>query len=223
MANPIKFHAYVDDAQAGDDEVRLVLQVIETTADLAAVVEMVTLRNRRLHVEAYLGENEIAEFTGAISAMKTAIQLRSKRPSSIKLDIPASDAIKALRLVGYSERLIRFEVADEGARPQKEKKAPKPKVKTPFGDLWQELLHRNMGFENIPVVNAALESVRSSPHEDAHLLMRKVFGVESLANLIGPDEIRARFPHTAVTGMVQDAGKRIEENQRREAAKTAAG
>jgi hypothetical protein len=75
-----------------------------------------------------------------------------------------------------------------------EEKPKKPKVKTPYGDMWQELLHRNLGFEYIPSVADALEDARQSPDEDAHTLMRKVFGVESLSLSVGPEQIYAKFP-----------------------------
>jgi len=214
MSEPIEFYANVGDLQAGDDEIRIVLAVGESPNDLAAALKMIPMRNRLLHVAAYQGTDEeaLAEFRGAISQIKNGIQIRANKSPLIRLDIPASDGLIAARLVGHDD-LIRFEIEDEGEKaqkPKKTKKEPKPKVKTVFGDLWQELLHRNMGFEYIPVVKAALESVRSSPREDAHKLMRKVFGVESLSHLIGPDEIRTRFPHRDVTKMVEQARVKVE-------------
>jgi hypothetical protein len=217
MSNPIEFRANVTDLQAGDDEIRIVLALSEAPADRAAALTMMAMRNRSLHVSAYLGaddEETLAEFRGSISQIKNGIQFRANKPPLIRLDIPASDGLIAAKLVGYDELPLHFEIEDEGDRPAKkpkEKKPPKPKAKTPFGDMWQELLHRNMGFEFIPVVAAELEKVRSSPKEDAHLLMRKLFRVDKLSNLIGPDEIRARFPHKDVTGMVRQALDKVEE------------
>lgn len=214
MNEPIKFLANVDAVQAGDDEIRLALAVLNTAADRAAAVTMVAMRNRLLHVSAYLQKQEdpLVEFRCAIAQLKAAVQISPRRPPVIKLDVPASDGINALRLVGYDEEVIRFEVCDEGDKPVREKKR-KAKDKTPFGALWEELLHRNMGFEHIPVINAALEAVRSSSREDPHQLMRKVFGVQSLSKLIGPDEINARFPHSAVTAMVKQARAKVESQQ----------
>lgn len=210
MSEPIQFHAVVEQVNAGDDEIRVVLAVRDSPADIGAAVLMLGLKNRVLRVAVYWGpEDDPLEFRAAIPRIQSGVQFSAKRPPVIRLDIPATDAISGMRLIKYTEEVIRFEIEDEGERAKKARKA-RPKAKTPFGDLWQELLHRNMGFEYIPVVSAALESVRSSGHEDPHRLMRKVFDVDSLANLIGPDEIRARFPHTEVMGMVREALAKVE-------------
>lgn len=93
-----------------------------------------------------------------------------------------------------------------------EKPPKKEKEKAPFGALWQQLLHRNMGFEHTPGVKEALEEARESAYETPHALMRKLFGVESLSRLIGPDEICAKFPpdqFPAVQIMVEQAGRKV--------------
>lgn len=213
MSEPIQFCASVEQVNGGDDEIRLVLAVKDSTADLAAAVSMLGRINRILHVAAYLGADALAEFRAAIPPIKTGVQFRAKRPPVIRLDIPASDALHALRLIGYSERVIRFEVEDAGERTGKAKQSPQgpkaAKEPTPYGALWQELLHRNMGFEHIPGVKETLEEVRASAHEDPHQLMRKVFNVGSLSRMIGPREIEAKFPYPGVKPMIEQAMERI--------------
>jgi hypothetical protein len=222
MTDPITFLANISAVQAGDDEIRLTLAVLDTDKDRAAAVQMVGCHNRVLHVSAYQQtpgqewDQLLVEFRCSIAQLKAAVVISPKRPPTIKFDIPASDGINALRLVGYDEKVIRFEVSDEGAAPKKEPKPKKEKAKTPFGDLWQELLYRNMGFEFIAGVKETLEEVRSSAKETPHDLMHKVFNVKSLSDLIGRDEIYAKWPpneYPAVGVLVQQALDRIENRQ----------
>lgn len=99
-------------------------------------------------------------------------------------------------------------VTEVGMVTEKPKKEKKPKEKTPHGDMWNWLLHRDLGFQYIPSVADALEDVQESPDEDAHALMRKVFGVESLSMSIGPEEIYAKFAadeRKQIKGVVEQA------------------
>lgn len=102
-----------------------------------------------------------------------------------------------------------------GVKEENPRREKKPKVKTPFGDLWQELLHRNRGFEHIPGVKEALEELRGAGYEQPHELMRKVFGVESLSHAIGPAEIYAKFPYPQVKTMVEQALRQVEAQEAR--------
>jgi len=91
-------------------------------------------------------------------------------------------------------------------KPKKEKKQPGE-----YGHLWKNL-HLS-GFFNVPGIRESLEEVRENEHEDAHLLMRKVFGVDSLSRAIGPDEIYNKFPpneYPAVKTMVEQALRKVE-------------
>lgn len=209
--NAIQFYAGVDSVQGGDDEVRLVLLVKDSPADLAGAVSMLGKLNRVLRVSAYLGTgaDALAEFAAAIPPIKTGVHFRSNKPPVIKLDIPASDALSALRLIGYTSRLIRFEVADEGERVKTNGKgSPLPKEKKPHGDLWRELFLA--GFMNCPGVMEAREQF-SGYGLEVRLQMRKVFGVESLGNEVGSEEIYARFPreqYPQVHTMVEQAKRK---------------
>lgn len=97
----------------------------------------------------------------------------------------------------------------------KSKKERKPKEKTPHGDMWR-FLHLD-GFFNAPGVREAIEKVRGgNAYEDPHLLMRRVFGAESLSREIGPEEIYARFPretYPQVYTMVEQAKRKAGEKQ----------
>jgi hypothetical protein len=218
MTDPIEFRANIGELQSGDDEIRIVLSVMDTPVDRAAALQMVTLRNRVLRVTARLmtEDEALTEFRCVISQIRTGIHFRKTKPPLIKFDIPASDGAYAARLVGYDEHMIRFEVSDEGAVPKKEPKPKKEKPKTPYGDLWQELLYRNMGFEFIAGVRESLEDARSSDRETPHDLMHKVFNVKSLSDLIGRDEIYAKWPpneYPAVRILVEQALDRIEKRR----------
>lgn len=196
MSETITFFASVDQAQAGDDEIRLVLFVKDSAADLAAAVSMFTLTNRRLQVGAYLGTgaDPIAEFCAAIPQIKSGIQIRSKKPPVIRFDVPMSDGVSALRLVGYSERTIRFEVADEGEKVRRNGKAQQRQPKGPWGHFWKEL-HLS-GFVNCPGVKEALEARRETSYEEPWKdLLHGLFGVRdaSLA-VISPEDVYAKFP-----------------------------
>jgi hypothetical protein len=213
MSDAIQFYANVDSVQGGDEEVRIVLSVKDTPVDLAAAVGMLGKLNRVLKVSAYLGADSLASFAAAIPQMKTGIQFRKDKSPVIKLDIPASDALSALRLIGYSERVIRFEVEDEGERVGKGRKSqPQPKEpKGPWGKFWRELFLA--GFVNCPGVKEAVEGIRETPYEDAWKdLLHRFFGVggASLA-VVSPEDIYAKFPpeqFPAVKTMVEQAKRK---------------
>lgn len=220
MSEPIQFFASVYSVQGGDEEVRIVLHVEDSTADLAAAVQMLGKLNRVLRVTAYIGKDAdaLVDFAAAIPQMKTGIQFHAKKPPVIKLDIPASDGIKALRLVGYSERLIRFEVADEGeakANGRKTQQKPKaPKAKTPHGDMWRELILS--GFIDCPGVKEAVNELPKSGYEKPRDLFRQFFSVESISRFVGPKEIFERFPPNEfpqVKTMVEQALRKAGEKQ----------
>lgn len=93
------------------------------------------------------------------------------------------------------------------AKPKKEKKQPGE-----HGQLWKHL--HLAGFFNAPGVREALEDVRENPHQDAHSLLRKAFGVESLSREVGPEQIYAKFPksdYRQVEVMVEQAKRKAGE------------
>lgn len=223
MSEPIKFFASVDQVQGGDEEVRLVLLVKDSPADLAAAVNMLGKLNRVLRVAAYLGSGEdtLAEFVAAIPQIKTGVQFRSTKPPVIKLDIPARDATKALRLVGYNERIVRFEVEDEGEKPTKEqrpkaeKKAKRPKG--PYAYFW-EYLHPDggkggAGFHTLPGVREAIERLRRTDTEPVWELLHRVFGVGGYTlAYTSPQQVFEKFEgNTRVAMFVERAMKFQEE------------
>lgn len=223
MSEPIKFFASVDQVQGGDEEIRLVLHVKDSPADLAAAVNMLGKLNRVLRVGAYLGtgEDALAEFVAAIPQIKTGVQFRRDKPPVIRLDVPASASIQALHLVGYDDRVIRFEIEDEGEKPQKEqrpKAEKKPKgPKGPYSYFWQYLNPNSReggsGFVTLPGVRGEIEEYRATESEDVWTLLHRVFGVDGYTlAYTSPQQVFEKFEgNTRVAMFVERAMKFQEE------------
>lgn len=221
MSEAIQFLANIGAVQAGDDEIRLALAVLDTDKDRAAAVEMIGRRNRILHVSAYQQkpgydwDQLLVEFRCSIAQLKAAVVISPKKPPMIKFDIPASDGLHALRLVGYDDQVIRFEVSDEGDQPKKEKKPKKEKEsKGPYGQFWKHL--HLAGFVNCPGVTEIVDKAYCGPSETRWDALRAMFGVESLA-AVSPEEVYEMFPpdqFPEAKVMVEQAKKKagVEEN-----------
>lgn len=227
MNELIEFYASVDQVQGGDEEIRLVLHVKDSAADLEAAVNMLGKLNRVLRVDAYLGTgaDALAEFVATIPQMKTGVQFRATKPPVIKLDIPASDATQALRLVGYSECVIRFNVTDEGNKPESTRKTP-PRSKAPKGPysyFWQYLnpnsRNGGSGFVTLPGVREAIEEYRATESEDVWTLLHKVFGVDGYTlAYTSPEDVLAKFPNNQPVKTAVERAKKFNEEKLKQTA-----
>ncbi len=152
---PIQFFATAETVGGGGDDVRMELRVQRTPPDYAAAMSLFGKRGRVLLVKAYPGAqpNAVAEFHATIPQIQSGIRFPRKAAPLIKLDIPATDVTQALRVVGYEDaEVLRFEIADEGAKPTKQK-AP-AKTKGEHGAFWAEL--HKAGFHYRDAVRAWL-------------------------------------------------------------------
>jgi len=117
-----------------------------------------------------------------------------------------------LRLVGYLSVLP--DTGEEVVNGMDKQTKTQPKAKaakenTPYGQLWRHL--HVAGFFAAPGVRETIEEVRKQPDEEAHILMRRVFDVDSLAREVGPGEIYNKFPpneYPAVKTMVEQAKRK---------------
>src|SRR5262245_49334542 len=94
-------------------------------------------------------------------------------------------------------------------KPEKEKKA-KPQ-KGPHGRRGYHL-HAD-GFVGQPGIRDAIEGRRENGSDERHVLMRKVFGVDSLSWQIGPKQIYEIFPedqYPQVKVMVEQARRKAD-------------
>jgi len=214
----IEFFATVGQVTGGDDEVRAVLSVKDTPADHAAAVAMFGRLNRILHVAAYVGTGTeaIAEFRAAIPRLQTAIQFRPDRPPVIKLDIPATDGLQALRLIGYNEQLMRFVIQDDGQREQSSRARKPEREHGAFGDYWA-IVKGQRQIQNWPDV---LEWLGIATPAEAEVKLREVFGVEHM-DFVSPEQAEQVFGEAglaSVITMLRQAETQWREQQVRKAA-----
>ena len=155
------------------------------------------------------------------------IELRNPNPSSKRLkdgpiyrlsfevskevhDAFMTAAESNLRLIGKMAVLPDTDeqiAHDAVSQPQQARQKP---AKGEYGQLWRHLHIAN--FYSAPGVRETLEEVREDECDTSHDLMRKVFGVESLAIEIGEKEIYNKWPpneYPAVKTMVEQALRKI--------------
>lgn len=175
----ITFHAMATKVGGGGDDVRVVLSLKDSPLDVAAAVKLFGGKLKKvLHVSAFVAKQAeaFAEFRATIPELQTAITFNSRGGTVLKLDVPMSDRLQALELVGYNEKLIRFEVVDDGERAKKEKAAPKPKEpRGPYSYQW-EYIHKS-GLLTYPGVTEVITARSLTPTEPPWEVLRRIFGV----------------------------------------------
>src|SRR5262249_9619602 len=132
----------------------------------------------------------------------------------VKLDVPGTDRLQALQLVGYNDKFIRFQVEDDGPKPEKAKREARPKEpKGPYSYFW-EFIH-NTGFLTYPAVSKALEARRETEYEDAwEDLLHGLFGVRggTLA-FTSPDDVLAKFPDDKEVARLVERARKFQQEK----------
>ena len=132
----------------------------------------------------------------------------------IEVEVLAEDWATLETMPRHADGEMVMWVTDVGMEPEKPKREKKAKEATPYGQIWKEL--HLAGFFNAPGIRESIEAVREDDCTGPHLLMRKVFGVESLSREVGPEQIYARFPadqFPQVQAMVEQARRKVGEKQ----------
>src|SRR5262249_46492597 len=129
MSEPIQFQAKASKVTGGGDDVRVVLDLKDSPPDVAAAVSLFGRLKSVFRVSAYAHKQEtpFAEFRATIPELQSGICFNSNGATVVKLDVPGTDRLQALQLVGYNDKFIRFQVEDDGPKPEKAKREARPK------------------------------------------------------------------------------------------------